>query len=58
METVYSWVVIRSGATMTITHSCGKLTGIVTVEPQWVDDGTGTRSIVATRADDKQFILG
>lgn len=31
MDTLYSWSAKRSGASITVTHSCGQLTGIESI---------------------------
>lgn len=34
MDKLYSWKIKRSGAAMTIEHSCGRITGVLVVEPR------------------------
>lgn len=48
MDKLYSWRIKRSGAAMTIEHSCGRITGVLLIEPM---DGnivasTKTRSFI------------
>lgn len=31
MDTLYSWNARRAGSSMTITHSCGKITGVTEI---------------------------
>lgn len=31
MDTLYSWNARRAGSTITITHSCGKITGVTEI---------------------------
>lgn len=49
MDTLYSWTAKRSGASITIEHSCGRITGVILIEPV-------TGSLIASTAI-KQFIL-
>ena len=50
MDTLYSWNARRAGGRITITHSCGKIAGIDTIQPE-------NGRVVATRHDGKQFQL-
>lgn len=47
MDTLYSWEIRRSGGAMSITHSCGKITGIALVNSVGGNivavDGTGRK---------------
>lgn len=52
MEKLYSWSVVRSGASMTLFHSCGKLTGCVRVEHD-----PKAKAVIATMNNGKRFIL-
>ena len=51
MDTLYSWSARRAGGRITITHSCGKVVGIDTIEP----DAEG--KVIATRHDGTKFYL-
>lgn len=53
MQRLYSWQIARSGAAMTITHSCGKLSGFVGVEYD-----PRVHKIIATHKDGRAFELG
>lgn len=48
--TLYSWSAKRAGASITIDHSCGKITNIKLIEPEM-----GT--LIATGADGRKFVL-
>ncbi len=50
MDKLYSWSAVRSGAAMTVTHSCGKLVNIVQIQPE-------AGVIVATKGDGSKFEL-
>ena len=52
MEKLYSWKARRAGGRITVTHSCGKIANVDTIEP---DPTTG--AVIATVADGRQFIL-
>lgn len=52
METLYSWTARRAGASITITHSTGKITGIEKIEPS----GDG-RVIATDTSGQKQYVL-
>lgn len=59
MDRLYSWKIVRSGAAMTIEHSCGKLAGFVSVE--FVGEiglDAPAPKIIATMRDGRQFELG
>ena len=53
MERLYSWSIVRSGAAMTIRHSCGNLTGFAEVRYD-----PNAHKIIATLKDGRQFELG
>lgn len=58
MDKLYNWSIARSGATMTITHSTGKISGIVNVSPAY--DGKtrdGENAVLALRNDGARFVL-
>ena len=55
METLYSWSLRRSGASMTVSHSCGKLSGITSVEPD--DDGLVIATQIQKGKPDRKFKL-
>lgn len=58
IDKLYSWTVRRSGAGLTVSHSCGKISGIVTIEPQQTEAGKpASRRIVATSSTGRQFEL-
>lgn len=48
--TLYSWVAKRAGGSITVVHSCGKITGITEIK-------LSGRAIVAYAADGKQYQL-
>lgn len=50
METLYSWSLRRAGAKMTLTHSCGKITGVDTVAPN-------ANGVVVARKGDQEWRL-
>lgn len=51
MNTLYSWSARRAGGRITVTHSCGKIAQIDTIEP----DAEGR--VIATRSDGSKFYL-
>jgi hypothetical protein len=58
MDKLYSWTIRRAGAGLTIAHSCGKITNVVTVEPEQTQAGKPeTRRIVATTGTGRAFEL-
>jgi hypothetical protein len=50
MDTLYSWNARRAGGRITVTHSCGKIAGIDTIQPE-------AGRVIATRHDGQQFEL-
>lgn len=50
MPILYSWEARRAGSSITISHSCGKIVGVVTIQPE---DG----HLIATRRDGNKFRL-
>lgn len=50
MDRLYSWTATRSGGAITVTHSCGKITVILTIS---VHDG----KVIATGGDGRQYEL-
>lgn len=50
MNKLYNWTAARAGSAITVTHSCGKITGIVTIS---VQDG----AVIAISGDGRQFEL-
>jgi hypothetical protein len=50
MDTLYSWSAKRAGGRITVTHSCGKITGVDTITS---NDG----KVIATDRDGRQFEL-
>ncbi len=50
MDKLYSWTVSRAGATLTVSHSTGKITGVVTV-------GVFEGRVVAHHGDGRRFEL-
>jgi len=50
MDTLYSWNAKRSGSTMSVTHSCGKISGIDIIQPEG-------GQIIATATDGRKYIL-
>ncbi len=50
MDILYSWTAKRAGGRITVTHSCGKIANIDTIQPE---DGR----VVATRSDGRKFAL-
>jgi len=60
MDKLYSWTIRRAGAAVTVSHSCGKITGITLVEPEWVHEtpqADAARVIVATGRDGRKYQL-
>lgn len=51
METLRNWSAKRAGASITITHSTGKITGVEKIEPS-----SGDR-VIATDGNGKQYVL-
>lgn len=50
MDKLYSWSVKRSGTGVSVTHSCGKITGISDIAPE---DG----KVVAIGRDGRRYEL-
>lgn len=50
MDILYSWNAKRAGGRITVTHSCGKIAGIDTIQPE-------SGRVVATGADGRKFEL-
>jgi hypothetical protein len=50
MDKLYSWNAKRAGGRITVTHSCGKIAGIDTIQPE-------NGRVVATHADGRKFDL-
>lgn len=53
MDILYSWTAYRSGASMTIEHSCGKITGVDSI-------GCVNGEVIAAKGNRrfKLFVLG
>lgn len=51
MPILYSWSVRRSGAAMTISHSCGKIVNVTRIEPN------ADRHIIAYKDNGERFRL-
>jgi hypothetical protein len=50
MPTLYSWEARRAGSSITISHSCGKIVGVMSIKPD-------TGHLIATRRDGNKFRL-
>lgn len=50
MDVLYSWTARRSGANMTLIHSCGKIAGIREIAPN------GNGQLIATKGE-QQYML-
>lgn len=50
MDTLYSWNAKRAGGRITITHSCGKVPHIDTIQPE-------AGGVVATGSDGRKYLL-
>lgn len=50
MERLYSWNAKRAGGRITVTHSCGKIANVDTIQPE-------SGKIIATVADGRKFEL-
>lgn len=50
MDKLYSWTAKRAGGRITVTHSCGKIAGIDTIQPK-------NGKVVATDKDGREFEL-
>lgn len=59
MDTLYSWNAKRAGGRITVTHSCGKIAGIDTIQPEPVDlkHKAIFTGVVATGADGRKYHL-
>lgn len=50
MDKLYSWSARRAGGRITVTHSCGKIVGVDTIQPE---NGV----VVATKHDGSKYEL-
>jgi hypothetical protein len=50
MDTLYSWNARRAGGRITVAHSCGKIVGVDTIQPE-------NGKVVATDKDGRQYAL-
>lgn len=50
MDTLYSWEARRAGGRITITHSCGKVVGVDTIQPM-------NGKVIATDKNARQYVL-
>lgn len=57
MDKVYGWSVKRAGATMTVTHNSGKITGVAEIVPYVPADRPGQVVSVAVHADGRKWEL-
>lgn len=60
MNTLYSWSAKRAGNNITIEHSCGRITGILTIEARLVRPvyhADSVPMVVATHRDGREFVL-
>ena len=62
MDKLYSWTAKRAGAGITITHSCGRITGVASIAPENICERfdpliLDRRSLVATHNNGTKYEL-
>lgn len=57
MDKLYGWTVARSGASMTITHSTGKISGIVQISAGYREGASPRQITVAIRDTGARYEL-